>query len=358
MNKDLLKLIKETIIRCFKRDLGTKYKYLIKDVIPFEFKSLTVHCLEIKYLDQEITELEQPSNYTHKMYLYLEILSNLIFEHKKTELIVRVRKQLNFNVECYFHNDNGGFSFSLLDRTQIIYNQYFDYINEKIKDLKIRSLVDNDYKINSETPAAFFTGIVRTSIGLKGDFFLFYNLARITQDTRFFVANMISLNPYVTNFLSDEFILNGKTYYRYFPTIVDKQYLMSAGILFGLFYNFWDQVGDILAKVFLTSMPEKEVFFGKVIDNISLSHQSSKNYQWLSNFKLNHYDPLNAKRRRIVHYNSLESDYFEKYQEYFGDKIELEKIQLEKEQLADYFLNHHNFALAGFEKMTYLISEK
>lgn len=105
-------------------------------------------------------------------------------------------------------------------------------------------------------------------------------------------------------------------------------------------------------------MPEKEVFFGKAIDNIPNSYHSSKNYQWFADFKTTHYDLLNAKRKRIVHYNSLESDYFEKYQDFFGDRIELEKIQNEKERLADYFLNQHNLALAGFEYMTNLIAEK
>lgn len=240
MNTELIKFIKETILNCFKGDLGTKYKYLIRDIIPFDYKSLTVHCIDIKYIDEKITQLGKPGNYTHKLNFTLEITANLIFEQKATDLIVKIENHFGFNVECYFHDDIGGFNFSFLDKTQIVYNQYFDYVNEKILDLKIRSLVDNDYKINTESPAAFFTRVVRNSIVLKGDFFLFYNLARITQDTGFFVANMISLNPYITNFLSDEFVLNGKKYYRYFPTVCDKHYLLSAGILFGLFYNYWD----------------------------------------------------------------------------------------------------------------------
>jgi len=187
---------------------------------------------------------------------------------------------------------------------------------------------------------------------------LFYNLGRITQDTRFLVTNMLLLNPYITDFLSDKFVQNGKTYYRYFPTICDKQYLLSAGILFGLFYNYWDQVGDILAKVFLPDLPEKEIYFGKVIDIFPSNYFASKNYLWLQDFKTNHYGPLNSKRKRIVHYNSIESDYFEKYQDLFGDTLELEKLQKEKEELADYFLKHHDFALKGFEYMTNLISEK
>lgn len=358
MNQDYINFIKETISRYFKIDLGTKNKYLIKDIIPFDYQTLVIHCYTIKFSQEKISELKYPARFTHELNLIFETDAELIFEQKITNIIFKKRKKFTLNVNCVFNPDTELFSFCFFDNNQVILNQYYDLVYDKYKDLKIGSLVDDDYKINGKSPVEIFTRVARNNNKIKDTFYVVNNLGRITQDTRFYVTNLLLIRPYVTDFLADEFDMDSKKYYRYFPTIYDKQYLLVAGILFELFYNYWDQIGDALAEVFLPNLLKNNIYFGTVLDQFPLPYTNSINYKWLSNFKAQEYTRLNNKRKNIVHYNSIESDYFEQYQDLIGDRKELENLQKEKEGLADYFLDQHNLALKGFEYLTDLINEK
>jgi hypothetical protein len=358
MNPDYINFIKETIIRHFRLDLGTKHKYLIQDIIPFDYKSLTVYTTSKGFSDEKITELKSPDRFTHELDLDFRADALLIFEQKNTGIFYKTSKYFDTHVNCVFNPDTELFSFTFLDKNQLILNKYFDLIYNKYKELKIPSLVDDDFLINGKTSVELFTTVARKKQILSEDFFLFNNLGRISQDTRFYATHLIILKPYITDFLSDPTLIYGKKYFRYFPTVYDKQYLLSAGILFELFYNFWDQIGDVLAEVFLPALPKNKIYFATVIDQFPQAFKNSKNLQWFIDFKGKEYQGLNKMRKNIVHYNSIETDYFENYQDLFGNEAELKKLQLEKEELADYFLKQHTIAINGFEHLIHLMDEK
>ena len=320
---------------------------------------MVVQCSDTKFDDEAISELKKPGRYTHEYTLIFSTSAKLIFEEKGTGLIICRSEFFKLNVTCYFNIDNEVFTFSFSDKNKHTLDQYYNLVFENYTDkIRIDSLVDSEYKIEGKSTSAFFIETVRTKRLLKHDFFVLNNLVRINQDTRFFVSNMFLIKPYITDFLIDPFISDGKKYFRYFPSIYDKQYLLNSGILLELFYNYWDQVGDIIAEVFVPSIPKERIFFGKVIEKVPDAYKKSDNYNWLYDFKQNDYTSLNDKRKRVVHYNSLESDFFEGYQNSFSNETKLTELQSDKENLAQYFLDQHNKALKGFEVMTKLISEK
>jgi hypothetical protein len=358
MKPDYLKFIKETILKYFRIDLGTKYKYLIQDIIPFDYKTLVVYAQSYTFSGDKISKLKYPAKFTRELDLIFETDATLIFEQKETSIIYKTSKHFEIAVNCVFNPDTEHFSFTFFDNNQIILNQYYDLVYNKYKDLKIGSLVDSDFLINGKTPVELFTGIARKKNCLKQDFFVFNNLGRISQDTRFYATYLLIIKPYVTDFLSDPFEISGKKYFRYFPTVYDKQYLLAGGILFELFYNYWDQIGDVLAEVFMPTLPKNNIYFATVIDQFPQPYNNSNNFKWFLNFKTQGYKDLNTKRKNIVHYNSIESDYFENYQDLFGNEVELRRLQSEKEELAEYFIKQHALALEGFEYLINLIDEK
>ena len=358
MNPDYINFIKVTIIRHFRLDLGMKYKYLIQDIIPFEYKSLTVHTTSEAFTGEKITELKPPARFTHELDLNFQADAALIFEQKNTGTIFKTSKHFDTHVNCVFNPDTELFSFTFLDKNQIILNKYFDLIYNKYKDLCIPSLVDDDFLLNGKAPVELFISVARNKQILTKGFYLFNNLGRISQDTRFYSTYLLILKPYITDFISDPTQISGKKYFRYFPTIYDKQYLLSAGILFELFYNYWDQIGDVLAEVFLPTLPKNNIYFASVIDQFPETFRDSKNFKWFLDFKNKDYQDLNKKRKNIVHYSSIETDYFESYQDLFGNEAELKQLQLEKEELAEYFTKHHKIAIKGFETLIHLMEEK
>ncbi|MDO9001143.1 MAG: hypothetical protein Q7W45_15370 [Bacteroidota bacterium] len=149
-------------------------------------------------------------------------------------------------------------------------------------------------------------------------------------------------------------------------------------MLFQLFYNYWDKIGDIIALYFAPQLPQKQVFFGKVIDTIpnqilNITYDptilaenakvfldnilTSPHFQWLKNFKDNDFLRLNDKRIKIVHYNNIETEYFQEYVKHNNNEAELSRLQKEKEGLVDLFINEYNSCLKGFEETLSLIDQ-
>ena len=94
-----------------------------------------------------------------------------------------------------------------------------------------------------------------------------------------------------------------------------------------------------------------------VIRNFPNQYHTSTNYIWLRDFKDNEFQDLLDKRNEIIHYSALESRYFEQYQDNYRDEAEIQKLQDEKEGIADYLINHNKLMFTGFEKAIKLIDE-
>jgi hypothetical protein len=83
----------------------------------------------------------------------------------------------------------------------------------------------------------------------------------------------------------------------------------------------------------------------------------SSNYIWLKNLLDNDFKGLNDKRKSIVHYSSHSTDIYDAWLKNVNDEKEIKKIQNDIENLTDYFKDHLNKALTGFEKATRLVDE-
>ena len=46
--------------------------------------------------------------------------------------------------------------------------------------------------------------------------------------------------------LLDSLSIDGKNIFQFFPTFIDKKYLMNCGLALELLYNYWDKVGDLI----------------------------------------------------------------------------------------------------------------
>jgi len=100
-----------------------------------------------------------------------------------------------------------------------------------------------------------------------------------------------------------------------------------------------------------------EIYFAKVIDSIPPQFQNSINYQWLKAFKEKEFAELNGKRKQIVHFATLATDYRHQHLEVSDDIDKLEILQRERENIADYFKEHISLTLEGFEKTLLFLEE-
>ncbi len=71
----------------------------------------------------------------------------------------------------------------------------------------------------------------------------------------------------------------------------------------------------------------------------------------------NDYKGLNNKRKEVVHYSNYSTGIYDSWLKNMTNEKEIEKLQNDIENLTEYFKDHLNEALTGFEKATRLIDE-
>lgn len=281
-------------------------------------------------------------------------LSNDIFHNDITlNLIVIALIFLKDENECVFSCD-------ILDKEKEIILQYTELIEKIQDDQKLVSLTADDVLFNGKSPMEFFTGIIDKKNQIypfKNSMELFDDIAFTFEDIRYELANLVLYKPYTKNYMAYPLDFNGQTIYTHFPTYIDKNYFRRCNILFQVIYNYWDRIGDTLSFYFPHKMKPNSIYFGKVIESIPAKYRRSSNYGWLNDFKNNQYNKLNEDRKKIVHYESLETAFYRDYTTNITNVPELMVTQLQKEFFGKYFHKHLNNAFIGFEKSMLLIDE-
>src|SRR3989344_511704 len=243
---------------------------------------------------------------------------------------------------------------------------YEDKLTEVAKKEGLICLEDFEVlKFDGKNALAFLELISKTRLSLNtlGNIDLLTHdlINSISPDIKFSLANIYLYFPSANNFLKEIKHMNGQDVPTYNRTLSDRRFFYYINVAFEKLYNFWDRVGDTLAMAFKLEIPEKEIFFGGVIDKLCTLGIESEELQWLKKFKDSDYSTfLNRLRIKIVHYRQKDSYFFMEWVNSFtntepGNIELLVQLQKEKEELPVLLKEQFKLTNIGFEKMVKLI---
>lgn len=186
----------------------------------------------------------------------------------------------------------------------------------------------------------------------------------ISLDIQFSLANVYLYHPLANNFLAEiQTYSDGQRLPTYFRKLEDKRFFYYVNCTFEKLYIFWDRIGDILALCFQIDLREKDIYFSKVIEQLStISTVNSEHWQWLKNFHAHEYmQILNRLRIKIVHYRQKDTYFFHEWlnivANYQNDPTRIHLLQAEKDELPNLLKHQLELANIGFEKMVRTIKE-
>lgn len=209
----------------------------------------------------------------------------------------------------------------------------------------------NDIKIDGKNHLTFFSETLNgiTPIQKYNWYEFEIDIEFISNDLKYYTALLFLLKPFI-NFPLRE----GKTY---FQTLEDKRYMSYASLLYQILYNFWDRIGDFLFCHLETGLKERAVYFSTVIQNLPDECASSSNFKTLKKVYDEHLVDLFRDRKTIVHYVQISARMYSHTFLHSEDRNYLEDLEAEKEGYPEYFRNHIECALKGFEHSVKLVGE-
>lgn len=236
-----------------------------------------------------------------------------------------------------------------------VINNFERLIKSKYNELGITNLFDQT--INGKHTFTYLVSVLESKKDIANvDYTVYNDIKTLTADIQYFIALLKIYHPYINNSITE-----GCTYIQ---NIYDRRYLIYCSIIYEKIYNFWDRIGDLLAKFFITGLNQRRIYFDTVINNFPKEYVSSINYKWLLSFKTDEYSKnLNSKRRFIVHYGQIESEHYNDVMYAITrlngvEKIQrLNELQTEKDGYVDFFIQQLNLCFTGYEKALLLIEE-
>lgn len=240
------------------------------------------------------------------------------------------------------------------------YQKAIQAIYEEQK-LTCLSGLHNEYVINGKEIFIWHNEVTRKcAIKYGGHFHYMKNLDDIlfcSDELLYFTASLYLYRQYINNPIEEAFRFGDGMVYPNFQNLYAKRYSMLSDVVGQKAYNYWDRIGDLIASFFPDKIESHKVFFTTALDVIPQDFKESKNYSWLMEFKETGYKELNGKRKQIVHYSTTETEYKYEHLKGSGNKEAMEKLQHEREALADFYKQHIALTLSGFEKTLLLLEE-
>ncbi len=359
---DYVSYIKRQVELVFQRNHlnELRYKYLTHELVPGDAVIEGVKIKSLVWGSPGPVETVNDRMFTHSFENALQLDCTITYK-TKAGIIAPIDHYYDLTCIGYISIHSSLINFDILDELGLLLRKYDSKIKSNIEKVGFRSLWDDDKRFQGKNAIMFFSDVInknRTSPFIKLSWHeTFDDLARCVADLRYTLTEMTTYRQFITNFLEDKATWNGKSIYRYFPTFYDKQYWLKAGIIIQFLYNYWDKLGSILAAYFAPMLPARQVYFGKIIDMIDAKFYISPNYLWLKNFKDNNFKKLNGKRIKVVHYTNIESEFFQEYTRKNTSKNDLEQLENEKVELANYFIQEYGNILSGFEYTMLLVDE-
>ncbi|MEW5845447.1 MAG: hypothetical protein AB1777_04180 [Bacteroidota bacterium] len=357
--EETIKFAKNSIERLFNNPLDIKtYGYLLEDIDLKD--SYQYEITGDNYVWKQISDITVRNDdwWTYYVLLKLDFNGKIVVKDS-LKIILETEKKFDLYIDLWFKTDRIQYTYRLLDKKYKIIKDYVEQIENTNISLGIYSLLNNNIRFNNINFLQFASDITRKSrnlnVCIKDN--IIDDIARISQDLEYLLGEISQLKNYVGNYTSNPQLFDGKIYYMYDMSFIDKRYFFLIGVMFEVLYNFWDRIGDLLAIYFTPNLPEKQIYFPIVIDNIKSPYIQSPNYIWLKNFKDKEYNLLNIWRKKVVHYLNVESEYNKIYRSKFDNKAELLQLQDEKIGLTDILKNHFKLTISGFMKALLLIDE-
>lgn len=236
-------------------------------------------------------------------------------------------------------------------------------IIEVYKNHELTSLrgLEDDYMVNGRQIISWHSDVVRDAriIYRKQFDFIknFDDMISCSDEIMYFTANLFFYRPYLNSPLKEGFHFGDRHVYPNNQNLAARRYAMFDSIVSEKLYNYWDRIGDMLAALFPELLKPHQVFFSRIIDVMPEKFYDSANYKWLKEFKENEFEKLNKIRKRRVHYHSSDTDFKYEHMKAVSDHEQVEKIEIEREAMADYYKEHITHTLNGFEKAVLLVEE-
>lgn len=337
-------------------------RYLLKDFTLEESYTVSVDMKNVLWKIARDVMNNSAEFYNYSLVLRLSFLGDIsVFENSS---LIASKPNVNFDLEidAWFRiqDDTTEFSVRIMDPVLKKAKEYVAEIEQVCKDKQIFCLFDDQIVIDGKNAKSFAIDITRKPELINTpihDFNTIDDIFRASQEIKSLFGEVLLLNPYITNYISNPVLFNGTTIYTYFPTFIDQRFFQTTGILFESLYNYWDKIGDILAAYLKLDLISTQIYFPTVIDNIPKEFHSSDNYKWLKNFRSEEYNRLNKKRKSVVHYKHLESNFHEEYSKNFKKKDELEKLYIEQMGLSIFLNDQVRKTIKGFEIAFNLLNE-
>ena len=185
----------------------------------------------------------------------------------------------------------------------------------------------------------------------------FDDLVFCSDEALYFTAHLYLYRPYINSPIKDRFWHVNRWVYPNHQNLAAKRYAIFANTICEKVYNYWDRVGDILAAYFPDLIEPSRVYFPTIIDKIPSSFHECLGFAWLKNFREIEYRELNSLRKKVVHYNSVDTAL---KHEHLKDSSDLEAIEewvAKRHGLADYYKQQLSYMLDGFVNMLILIED-
>lgn len=222
--------------------------------------------------------------------------------------------------------------------------------------------INNEFMLNKRALQVWHDDATRKcSIKYSGQFNHMKNFDDIlfcSEELLYFTASLFLYRPYINNPLNEAIYHKEEVIFPNYQNYYAKRYSMFADVAAQCVYNFWDRVGDMIASFFPDKIDPSQVYFNTAIDIIPNQFHTSEHYLWLDNFRKTQYKELNGRRKRIVHYLTIETDYkYEHLEKGSSDREAMEKIQSERESLPDFFKSHIELTRLGIGHTLSLLEE-
>ena len=239
---------------------------------------------------------------------------------------------------------------------------YQKVIIEIYKEKELKSLAGpkREFDVNGRQILEWFFTVVRKGQNKYNTFNFhkcFDDLIFTSDEIIHFTALLYLYAPYMNNPIQEGFWFVNRMLYPNRQNLEAKRFSMFVNTVNEKVYNYWDRIGDLIATYFPDKIDPKRVFFPTAIDIIPDKFHESSNYKWLKQFRDNEYKAMNEKRKEIVHYLTVDTDFRHKHVSNSSNKTELEKIIKERDDLPDFFKDQIKLTLDGFEKTVLLIEE-
>jgi len=184
----------------------------------------------------------------------------------------------------------------------------------------------------------------------RGIFIITRDIDFIQSDLIYSTGILYTLRPLINNPILESKHFMGKQRATYFQNLYDSLYSMYASFCYEKLYNFWDRIGDKIATEFPTEFSNPRfIMFANVIDRIRANNSENENLNWLFEFKDSDFREFNERRKKVVHYEQIETKYMESILDNMSDMGKVEEIWNEKYSLPDFFKKHIELTNKGIE---------